>query len=1279
MPTFALESRYDPSFYLHPIQNARTGYQPVFLPLLLVVPVKRDPNSGENVPSADVQGLTFFIEDAPNLRTPVAGFEHRGIFKPDLVLFRRDVSTQELLDAKVDITGLTFRRLTPDGEVITFEEAKDGDFFEYTLERGNSTTAVPFFKDADYFDLSPFEITTIDLPTNRYHFVWQASYHPRVLSPDGEFICISEAETRLTNFRIEIAHPGEIHQQMIERTPPLYFTGASLDRDAQIKFYRPFADILQDIFDEQSLIEGINWISRIPAQHIPYLAYLIGWDLPFFPDSDAKSTDNIRRAILRNAVKLQKLKTSRRAISELFEIFGFTAKLINTYFLIDGDGRLDVIAPDEKPPQKFREQKITSKTVCQLEPLAANFDPVACGLESFDTTTPEELAPFGGFEVPLVFRPSGTNITVTAYLVQQGSEAQTELDKAVCDVTKDPTTFTADSCLRITLLDGHPFIVPVTIENLLIGKSGLLGSAQVSIDATTGQTLDDTKGHRVIGGVQRGGLPTISKEGVIYDRDRNIINITFDGSIDFKDARLFVFASYERIELSFDPVDLKLRQSNRFDIEFVSKTGEDIDSRLLEYLISFLFKLKAFHSLLRKIRFPAVCSEVYNVTDFTVGGRFKQQPGTSAGDLQVPPPVIPVGAKGSDPGCISLLDRGYKPEDIGARQEILDALEREHEAWKARDATPDVPPVLQPVFAQLSRIQPFVPTRIECKYNPFGQDRVKTDVVTDFDHRPESRDSVCSLERPLPDYTYKGRVEDQLAADPDIDLSEIVRCKPCQLGMGNGLYVFIPNPGDVNIGGEERDLRSQDESAIGRLLGRYNTPKRESIHFIHGQLNHLNDFRRQAFLGILRPSLEIERDNLFFPGHRHPRMSDLLSDFTHPDWRARPWDDEFSLITCDRNRAEENGLNARLTTVGEEQFLVYDDVPLIYRGNGRTPDISSLGEQEERPFKVTHAIYMHTEPRPWDDFVATVVTEAECISRSDPFFVDGLFSSANAAGDFIDGYPADQRVFEISAGSGSDAGSDVFTVRFTCGSGILLESSDPEYDFHRGVRLDCGCLRFDGQCGTGGSSGSGSSQNNNIPLNSCSIGLFRDDDGSLDPDCDKLKIEQTILAQENFGTCSTRLDGEIPSLLCLLNQQGLIPDDPRQISATGSFRFRDDYGVIYAGAFEFNGSAIDITVATFSPRVPGEPDQGRVEKDTQGRLIVLRRGILSTIRQIIEITNSGYTIVAEGTESKVSFERVNDICGERQAKDDFCFHVDCQVLDDLEVIPIGSAVGSGSA
>ena len=64
MPDAPAIDRWNPSFYRFPIQSMRTGFQPVSLPLILVVP-GRLTSSGQPIANSDVRDVKFYVANAP--------------------------------------------------------------------------------------------------------------------------------------------------------------------------------------------------------------------------------------------------------------------------------------------------------------------------------------------------------------------------------------------------------------------------------------------------------------------------------------------------------------------------------------------------------------------------------------------------------------------------------------------------------------------------------------------------------------------------------------------------------------------------------------------------------------------------------------------------------------------------------------------------------------------------------------------------------------------------------------------------------------------------------------------------------------------------------------------------------------------------------------------------------------------------------------------------------------------------------------------------------------
>lgn len=938
-----LGSEFQPNFALWPINNNRTGWQPVSLPTILVIPYTRT-TDGLPVANSDVTELVYFIEDAPG-RARVAGHDHIGIFVPELERFRRNISNQELASVKIDITGLRFFDKDT-GVEKTYEEANDGDLMEYGQLRGQSgwKTAGPgtidtivYLSHADYYDLSPFTIDTVDLPTGQYNFVWQGRYYPRVLSPDNEFVCMDTDQRVLARLSFAINHPGEIHQAMVDNTPAIYIENGGRNTDPTVGFYKPFADALQDIFDEQELLKGINWIDNIPAQLIPYLAYLIGWDLPYFPGS----TDEIRRSILRNGRRLQQLKGSRRAIRELFEIFGFVIDIANLWYSKDGTR---FIAPGEQLPDNLSDQEITTQVVCHSEPILTNY------------TT----AGFGQIQIPLLFRPVG-DITIDAWLVQQGTTTASALQDAVEQTATDIEAFSVENCG--TTLEGYQ------ISNTLIDgipSSPILGKSRILVNIETGKATTNTI---------TGNEPPLNQTGVIYDPDKNILTITFDHYLAFDhDQVLYGFATYNREKIVLPP-DLQNLRSNRFDINvLLFKNGEQPSSDIYEFLLTFLTKFKAFHSLLRKITFTVELGAIYNVSDLCIGGRQAQAADSDLGNLQVLPPIIPIDTTIAESCDVSAIQRGFKDSDLEYRRRLKQLLEEEHQGWKDLDDSHQVSNEQLPLLEALTRLQINLGQDSECQFTHLGQDRVLSS-DSDLDHNSDDRSKLCDLDGNVQDYCYKGRVGQELLIDRDLIIEEIFRIKPCTLMAGNGLFYLAPLDNNGELAGADTDSadlrnvenlnRSKHDRAYVELMGFPNA----QLHYTdRTYLDSPEDALLNRYFATRKPSLEIEKDNMFMPGHRFISMMNLASDLTHPTYNLRPWDPPFDIVCPEDLPAPLPDIDASLITLTDgDEDISFNILPLVYYGNGGNADIPSMDDHTVTAIintMITHSIWSSSAPGP---------------------------------------------------------------------------------------------------------------------------------------------------------------------------------------------------------------------------------------------------------------------------------------------------------------------------
>jgi len=1216
--------RYNPTFSLFPIQNARTAWKPVYIPVVLAVPYRRDAE-GDTIDKSDVFNVKFFIEDAPG-QAKVAGYKNQGILVPDYERFVVNIS--DILGYKVDLTGQVFIDQNTGAEK-TYSEANDGDEFYLSLMNGGVRDKITFYEDADYYDFSPITIETIDLkPHGQYNFVWQATYYERVMTPDDEVYCISDYE-KVSRFSILFNHPGDVHRGMVSGTPSAYFEGTTLDQDGTVDFYRPFADVLQDIFDEQSFIQGINWVSQIPVQYIPYLGFLIGWDPPYF----SSINDDIRKAFIKNARKLQRLKGSKRAIWELFEIFGFTIDIVNLWYRSDGNA---FIGPNDTPAKGFENDYVTSESICTTEPMVA---------DSGDSG-------FGDITVPLLYRPSG-NFTIEAWLAK--GKSRDDLNSIVNQSVINPTSLEQTFCSSTP--DG--MLISDAFDD--VDMSEIDGHAKVLVDYESGIGLMDLSA----------GYAPISENGITYDKDTNQVRIIYDKYLDLSEYKLFVFAIYNREKITPSPSLVDLR-SNRFDIQvLLFKDGEQPDSDLYDFLLDFLFKIKAFHSLLRKIIFTVETNDTYNVTDFCLGGLNKQSAGTSAGDLQVPPPIIP-----TDPTCASdRANRGFTQEDLALRESIISGLYEEHQAWKDLDGSHSVPADIKPIIDSLSRIPIPEPETTPCEFTQYGQDRVVQNSTLDTDQNPDTRAKLCSLIGNTKDYCYKGRAKDLLDVDQIVSLPESYRCNPCALMLGEGLYwsASLSSPPARWTNKENINKSWSDSKFVGKAAWN------DSLHYTNRSLVDPEE-SPDAFLAIRRPSLDITKNNLFFPGHRFIEVFGLLDTFTHPTYGFRPWDDLLNL-PCPEDVPLENGhpvsipdLSTRIEidTDGNE-WLYFDDVSLTYYGNGLPPDIPSLGdhgagtESGIESSEVTHAIYTSIgdlgSEEAYMEYDAMTITGDESTCTSDPIFNSANRSCECSDGieDYVDGYPSESGFFSYDDSLGylgnntdrivwerllnipSPASEMPEELLFKVGSGIRATDV-------KSYRLDCGCLYY--SCDTAATA-------TDLRIDGCNIEFFLDQAGDLSFECDKTDIFRTMILSESFSTCSYRLNGEITNLFTL-DESKISIDTSGQIPI-GRFKWADEWGTIFDVSFQSTGNTLDITWAVFEPRVWGESDTGFVD----GRQ-VFRKGVITLRKQVTKIVDGQIYILTDLAEQSVGYFQSNLVCGDERFVDPFVFHVDCGITDDVE-------------
>jgi hypothetical protein len=119
------------------------------------------------------------------------------------------------------------------------------------------------------------------------------------------------------------------------------------------------------------------------------------------------------------------------------------------------------------------------------------------------------------------------------------------------------------------------------------------------------------------------------------------------------------------------------------------------------------------------------------------------------------------------------------------------------------------------------------------------------------------------------------------------------------------------------------------------------------------------------------------------------------------------------------------------------------------------------------------------------------------------------------------------------------------------------------------------------------------------------------------------------------------------------------------LSNIGSLFYVDSYGIQYRLDWETTEVSgqhlLDVTTAVYDPRIPRRIPEGRRERNA-----LFRRGICTTIRQIIRLDSSGYVIVAEGFSQLLCLFPVTFLCTDGPT-DPFLYHLGCALSDSPEV------------
>lgn len=1178
-----IENKDRPSFVLFPFNSNRTAWRPIGFPVVLVVPFGLYPdgtfNNDSQVFFSDNNAIKISIEGAPE-RAKVAGHTNVGKYVPSNNIYETYITYEQLYDNRI-IPSL-YPLYDSMGEITTdFSQAK---YFEYTTGSG-STEKIEYLANTTYYDLSEYSIPTEDLPNGDYYFNYESNYYIRQIQ-NNELICIDTNSIGLALQRIPISHPGDVMQEFYNLTPEPYLTTTSKAQDSTISVYRPFTDILQDIFDEQSQLENINWVYECHPQIIPYLSTMLGWEIPYFPSS----LDNLRKALLRRTVEFQNLKGSSLVISELFRLFGYKIYLDNLWY--SEDGKI-LIAPNEKLPNPYKSQQITSTEEYYTDVAFSNYN--ATG--------------FISVQVPLLYKPEvlrdlpilyiNTPAPITLYAI----------------ITNDATTIT-----NLTNLLSNP------ISEYNEYQAGVILPAQLaSIDpiAVSSSILVIDENDVITEASQYGTRPPLNPDTIKIDRNSNNITYSINTSL-YGEEKLFVFAVYNRIILNI-PENITNLRSNRFTIKIFNEYNESVDQTTLDFLLEFLYRIKAFHSLLYSVKNLVNLSESYLVTDMCVGGDFSQRYGTDLGVQQVPPAILP----NIDEQCKTPAQYGFKESDLRYRKEVFDDVLNEFEIAKSYDNR-----IYEP-FDTL--IPPPIPANlVTCLYTPYNQDRILVDSKLDeytlkFDPNSfynqlagginkyqwspikatgegsESKNNngkiyqlgelltttngqtFCQTDG-FTDHCYKGRVSDEIFNQQTLSFSETYVSKPCIISLGTGCYYLFPNPTRINKAGTKNPIRSLttklsftgngpdgglqyykstiDNTSAGSFLGRLThnyTANGQTLHYTDRAKIYADQYQ---MLALQRPEIHIDKPVLHLPGCRLPTIANLADDYEVSFYDARPWDDAWStycgpISVCNRGPSF---LNAQLLLAEDgNEYLIYDYRDYISYANGALADIGDLGSNTSYidDNSIIHRIYsdgIDTNPavtfESLDPITGAILEENGgyllqedgsklLLEGSEATIITDLprFSSARLCSDGFyhddsDGYPSLYGQFsyinqditrsglyeDVLTGLGwSTAGQIPINLRYYLSSGVFVED---------GLRLDCGCSIYSCDITFTGLTGSTS-------MTDLTSYTAEDQGQSLcalatPNQMDEYQLDSFVTLEESINGEEIRLDGTIPSLFELL-------------------------------------------------------------------------------------------------------------------------------------------------
>lgn len=1099
-----------PFWKLLPYNNNRTAWKPIKFPIILIIPFGADTTGQPTAQSAPL-GISISILDTIR-RNRISGPFTDGFFFPNRELFTVNLNSIEIAERLLDLNDF---EINDDTITIINRLGLRGD--------------VPYIPNALYYDLSDIAVEVDDLASGRYQLSYNATIYHRVYDSRDNLICIDEEERDSIIHYVDIVHPGEVIDEMRKTTPQVWFSNQPLAKEPLFNLYKPLSDSLQNVYDEQSLMARINFVNEIFPEAIPYLGRILGWEIPYFP----RSLDPLRRSVLRTTTEFQKSRGTYKGIKELFELFGFDIIIRNLWFDLDNKTLLE--------PQYGGLNGIDLIDVIQFEVMEA-----------------ELISPgFYNKKIPLLKRPGqasefenfvrlGSNVTIDAYAVTIGSPAHT--------ILKDYSNSLSN---------------PLMIETStgFINKDLVTTIAGQELYAT--QTLNFNSKGELESQLQTGSRKIINDQLVNINPTIPNIELTFDGSWVDPNIAIYLFVSYRTQQVS-PKTDLVDRRSNYFDIRLATTLDANLSTNLiLDYAIEFLYRIKAFHSLLRRIFLTTEASEVYLVNDYCYGPRLSRSSDADIGQQQVPPAIIP-GA--TENRCTEQDARliGYKETDIEYRDRITTGLIEEWTAYQQYDSRIYDPSIILNLFPQIPDTK-----RNNGFYSEYGQDAFVGEYFDTYEFQIETPSPLvnqnvqslpvqyfnydvstwrihnrCTSFRhnsklhffdryiPAPNLQdsrpicFKGRVNDQLAINIHTANDEQFALGPCRIKMGIGALFITPRQstivraGVINRCAGSRSLKPiisswrkiSGEVFDNNWVGTQSRIGSDPIRIIGNTESVLHFWDRNEPLDATWnsaanrvPNLGIQRTNMHFPGTRFISMGHYNGTFVSSQYKLRPWDQD----QCNQT------LNSYLETRTDgNQYLVYDDRQFSFVGNDIDSDIPLMGSptvSDIAPNEVVHAIFSQFADDdglcPWDTNVTAnngLIEVPDLGGTVDITIGDTLFRSANRCVstlvDFADGYPC---VTGILTDSPNISGP-YFTPLDPAPTDYLFLLNSGIRDGSQGIRMDCDCLIA--PCGS------------TNPEPECNIQETPDD----------LAIDTRLILSETSSTCEFLMDGTIPTMFELM-------------------------------------------------------------------------------------------------------------------------------------------------